>query len=221
MKKCFILIVLILPLLLLAACSQGSAALQNISDTELKDNQTLVTGQVTSRVGNDIELAIGTLASAQGPGGAGSMPSDGGAMPAGNGEARPSFDAGSMPSGETGAMPSGGPENGDDFSGQPPGGGGTSGQAGDGGFSSGNQEGTATDGTTADGTTGGTTGVQIQLSGETMSLTIPVGTRVLVTSNGTLTASSFGRIQADDILQLILQTRSDGTQVPILIQIME
>ena len=134
-------------------------------------------------------------------------------MPAGNGEAMPSFDAGSMPSG--------GPENGGDFSGQPPGGGDTSGQAGDGGSSSGNQEGTAADGTTADGTTGGTAGAQVQLSGETMSLTIPVGTRVLVTSNGTLTASSFGRIQPDDILQLILQTRSDGTQVPVLIQIME
>jgi len=207
MKKRFIIFTLILPLLLLAACSKNGDTLGNLSEMELAAGQTLVTGQVTSRVGNDIELALGTLAFTQGFSNAGEVTSgDIGAMPSGD-RAMPS----GMPSGD-GAMPSGGPENGGGFSGERPDRSDASVQAADG---------TTTDGTATDGTTNTASGSQIQLSGETLSLTIPVGTRVLVTSNGTLTVSSFGRIQADDILQLILKTQEDGTQIVIEAQIME
>jgi|GEM_PF-2910802 len=212
MKKRFIIFTLILPLLLLSACAKDSNALANLSDMELAADQTLITGQVTSRVGNDIELALGTLGAAQGPGSMGDMPTDGS-------DAMPSFDEGSMPSFDAESMPSGGPgdQGGSrlqgDSQGQMPGGD-TSGSTA--------QDATSQDTTATDGTTATTTGTQIQLSGETMSLTIPVGTRVLVTAtDGTLSSSSFGRIQADDIVQMILKTQSDGTQIVTLVQIME
>lgn len=202
-----IFIVLLLPLLLLSACSKSSNTLENLSDMELAADQTLVTGQVVSRVGNDLELAVGTLS--QGQGSLGAMPSDG-AVPSGGGSA---------PDGDAGPMPSGGHGNGGDFSGQRPDRGDSSGQAAGGGSQDFSQ-GMAQDGTT-DGAAAEAAGSQIQLSGEGLSLTIPVGTRVLVTSNGTLIASSFGRIQTDDILQLLLTAQPGGTQVVTLVQIME
>ena len=200
MKKTLFLILLVIPFLL-AACSKEESSLINLSETELADNQTIVTGQVTSRIGNDIELALG---SAQ-------TQFNTGAMPSGEAGAMPSGERGAMPSGDRGAMPSGaGRMNGD----------------GGAGNASGGDIPTAEDGAVQDASTSGGTaaadaGTQIQLSGETMSLTIPVGTSVLVTSNGTLSASSFGRIQADDILQLIVQTNADGSQTVTLAQIME
>lgn len=193
MKKRIILILLSLSLLLLFACSKSEDALTSLNERELAQDQTMVTGQVTGRVGNDIELAVGTLSPSQGPIGA---------------EGRPSGDMGDMPAGGQGG----------DFSGQARDGGRfEEGQMPEGGDMPDGETGTSED--VAQGAV--SSGYGIQLSGETMSLTIPVGTRVLVTSSDVLTASSFGRIQADDILQLILKTQADGTQTVIEAQIME
>ncbi len=205
MKKTFVILMLIIPFLL-AACSKEESVITNLNEMELSGGQTLVTGQVTSRVGNDIELALGTISETQFPGGTGAMPSgEKGAMPSGG--------RGSMPSGDRGAMPSGGPAgNGTDN---------TSGGISAVGntFSEDAAQGTAA----SDGSLENSAAAQaqIQLSGETMSLTIPVGTKVLVTSGGALSASSFGRIQTDDILQLIIKTDADGSQTVIMAQIME
>ncbi len=210
-QRIFIFLV-IAPLLLLTACSENGDSLQNLADIELESNQTLITGQVTSRVGNDIELALGTLASAQGPGNMEDMASgDTEDMSAGDSDSMPSFDAESMPSGGEGG----------DFSGEAPQGGDSGGQMPqDGEMPDGAVQG---DADTSEDTAQdmAASGYQIQLSGETMSIRIPVGTDVLVTSNDELTVSSFGRIQEEDILQLILQTQTDGTQVVIKAQIME
>jgi hypothetical protein len=210
MKKRIFIFMLILPLLLLAACSKESSALANLSDMELESNQTLMTGQVTSRVGNDIELALGSLQTMQGPVAAeegDAQGDDGATMPSGDGADMPTD--GEMPSG--GGGPQGGGEMPSD--GEMPEG--MSGQAPEDASDSGSQDAAGTDTTNV-------AGASIQLSGETMSLTIPVGTKVLVTAtDGTLSASSFGRIQTDDIVQLILQTQDDGTQIVTLVQIME
>jgi hypothetical protein len=208
MKKRLFILLLVIPFVL-SACSKGDKnPLQNLSEMELAAGQKLITGQVTSRVGNDIELALGTLSTRQSPGSMGEMPSgDMGSMPSG--------EAGAMPSGERGAMPSGERGNWN--------GGGNSTSSGSGTFpgrSDSSQNAQAPDGAT-DGTAAATGGTQIQLSGETMSVSIPVGTKVLVTTDGVLSASSFGRIQTDDILELIVQTNADGSQTVILAQIME
>jgi hypothetical protein len=204
MKQRIILLLLSISLLLLSACSKSEDTLTNLSERELAQDQTLVTGQVTGRVGNDIELAVGTLASVQGPDGADAMPSG---------------DMGDMPADDGGLMPGGG--QGGDFSGQTRDSGSFGeGQMPEGGFEDGGSLGeTETSEDTAQGAV--SSGYGIRLSGESMNLTIPVGTRVLVTSNDVLTASSFGRIQADDILQLIVKTQADGTQTVIEAQIME
>lgn len=196
MKKTLFLILLIIPFLL-AACSKEESSLINLSEIELTDNQTLITGQVTARVGNDIELALGTIAQAQ---------FNMGDMPSGEAGARPSGDRGAMPSGGRGNTSGGGSGSGSTSGGAMPADGNNT-----------TQEAASND--TGDDVAAAAT--QIQLSGETMSLTIPVGTSVLVTSNGTLSASSFGRIQVDDILQFIVQTSADGSQTVIEAQIME
>ncbi len=200
MKKRLFILLLVIPFVL-SACSKGDKnPLQNLSEMELAAGQKLITGQVTSRVGNDIELALGTLSTRQSTGSMGEMPSG---------------DMGSMPSGERGAMPSGERGNWN--------GGGNSTSSGSGTFpgrSDSSQNAQAPDGAT-DGAAAAAGGTQIQLSGETMSVSIPVGTKVLVTTDGVLSASSFGRIQTDDILELIVQTNADGSQTVILAQIME
>ena len=66
----------------------------------------------------------------------------------------------------------------------------------------------------------GTATSSITLTGEKMNLTIPVGTKVLMTSNGVLTTTTFGRIQANDIIEVILQTDANRAQTVIEAQIM-
>lgn len=214
MKKRLFIFLMILPFLL-AACSKEDDAYTNLSEIKLADNQALITGQVTSRIGNDIELALGTIIQAQFPGNMDSMPSnEAGMMPSGDMGPMPSDEAGMMPSGGMAPMPSGGPGN------RSRGGVSKGGFPADGSNSSGGmaQE-TEAGGAALDTQTAA--GAQIRLSGETISITMPVGTTVLVTSDGTLSASSFGRIQVDDILQLIVNTNADGSQTVTLAQIME
>ncbi|MEI6101286.1 MAG: hypothetical protein WCP73_05550 [Eubacteriales bacterium] len=81
--------------------------------------------------------------------------------------------------------------------------------------------GSSTGKTTSTGSTTATASSSITLTDEKQTLVIPVGTKVLMTSSGALTTTTFGRILADDILELIVQTDSNGNQTVIAAQIME
>lgn len=142
------------------------------------------------------------------------------------GERSGSFGNGQMPGGNfsqggsfpSGAIPSGGFENGSNSSS----GSASGGQA----RPSGGNTGTGASGSGSNANANGALGAngfsmsRFQSSGQTMNLTIPVGTTVLATSSGTLTTTTFGKIVADDIIELIVQTDAGGGQTVLAAQIM-
>jgi hypothetical protein len=245
MKKKILILVLAVTLLL-AGCSAKIDTITNLSDVKLASGQTLVTGEVTSIAGNTVTLTVGTLNTKQQSSEAGPMASgvgtkSGSAATTGNNSSGQNA-SGSYAS-ASGSLSNNldvGSGSGDSYvSGASYAGTrlssttnvtvtDTSGNAvknsGTGGFGFENRGGAMAEGgsssATAANTTTGSSLSQIKLTDETMNLTIPVGTKVLMTSNGILTTTTFGRIQESDIIQIILQTDSGGNKTVIEAQIM-
>ena len=156
----------------------------------------------TDKNGNNLNNASGRSGSFANGQMTGGFANGQGGFPAGD------FPAGEFPSGEFPGAPQG---NGSDNAGgaQPQ----ASGGNGRTGTGSGNYANFAAG-------ANGFSASRFQSSGQTMNITIPVGTTVLTTSNGTLTTTTFGKILANDIIQIIVQTDAAGGHTVLAAQIM-
>ncbi|SDM67493.1 hypothetical protein [Acetanaerobacterium elongatum] len=236
MKK--LLGLILTALLLFSGCAQQGAAqssqpAENQKNTkgatasQLAENQTRVYGKIQEINGNEIVLAVGTMKMPVGasgnmqPGGSGNMkPGE-----SGNGKNRPDFGNGGAdaPTPPDGQAPQGDmttPDGKTRPSGGMPGLDNQGGQNNTASGSSGGKTGRGSKGGGMPGGTGGGFSVELTYTGETKTLQIPVGLKITTGMGANAKESDFTALAKDNVIAVVLEKSSDGTEKVVSVRLM-
>lgn len=212
------------------ATAQGSQPVESQSDAkgamnaQLAENQTRVYGKIQEISGNEIVLAIGTMQMPEGtsgmaPGASGMIPGASGGMKPGARTRPGSSGNGAAAGGQTSPdMPA--PPDGQAFpSGEMP----SFDKQGDkSGAASGSSDGKTGRGNRAGGMQGGFGGFSIELTytGETKTLQIPVGLKITTGMGANAKESDFTTLAKDNVIAVVLEKGSDGTEKVVSVRLM-